>query len=85
MITAPVPRVTGEPAATDESPSRTLVVAGDVSRWGEAMVPSAEKVWTKVSGKDTAEAWSAFESIVPAGPECADALSSRGRGVVFGP
>jgi quercetin dioxygenase-like cupin family protein len=28
---------------------------------------SADQVWTKVSGKDTADAWSMFESRVPSG------------------
>ena len=44
-----------------------FVVAADESRWGEAMYTSAENVWTKVSQKDTAGAWSVFESRVPAG------------------
>jgi len=47
--------------------SRAIVVSADVSRWGEAMKTSAEHVWTKVSQKDTAGAWSMFESLVPAG------------------
>jgi uncharacterized cupin superfamily protein len=46
---------------------QAVFVAADVSRWSEARRPSAEKVWTKVSGKDTAGAWSAFESLAPAG------------------
>lgn len=44
-----------------------FVVAADDDRWGETMSVSAEHVWTKVSQKDTAGAWSLFESRVPAG------------------
>ena len=47
--------------------TRAIVVAADVSRWGEPMTTSAEHVWTKVSQKDTAGEWSMFESLVPAG------------------
>ena len=52
---------------TNGLPLRAIVVPADVSRWGEAMTTSAEHVWTKVSQKDTAGAWSMFESLVPAG------------------
>lgn len=47
--------------------TRAIVVSADVSRWGEAMSTSAERVWTKVSQKDTSGAWSMFESLVPSG------------------
>ena len=47
--------------------TRAILVAADVSRWGEPMTTSAEHVWTKVSQKDTAGEWSMFESLVPAG------------------
>lgn len=44
-----------------------FVVVADEDRWGQQMLTSAEHVWTKVSQKDTAGAWSLFESRVPAG------------------
>lgn len=44
-----------------------FVVVADEDRWGQKMHTSAEHVWTKVSQKDTAGAWSLFESRVPAG------------------
>ena len=47
--------------------TRALVVNSGISRWGEVMSTSGDHVWTKVSGKDTMNAWSAFESRVPAG------------------
>lgn len=56
-----------EPAAPTLKLSQGFVVPADQSRWGEAMYTSAEHVWTKVSQKDTAGAWSLFESRVPAG------------------
>jgi quercetin dioxygenase-like cupin family protein len=55
------------PSTNDGPLTRAVFASADVNRWGEAMRPSAEKVWTKVSGKDTAGAWSAFESLAPAG------------------
>src|ERR1700682_1198338 len=56
-----------EPNATSQRLTRAIVVPAEVSRWGEAERTSAEHVWTKLSQKDTAGAWSMFESLVPAG------------------
>lgn len=57
---------TASSTTNEEQLTGAVFVAPEVSRWGEAMRPS-DSVWTKVSGKDTAGAWSAFESLVPAG------------------
>lgn len=54
-------------ATHDQPMTRTIVVGADRSRWGEATKLSADQVWTKVSRKDTADAWSIFESRVPGG------------------
>ena len=51
----------------DQPLARAILVPADVSRRGEAMWPTAEHVWIKVSGKDTAGAWSAWESLAPGG------------------
>jgi len=44
-----------------------LMISSDVDRWGNKTMISADRVWTKVSGKDTDGAWAIFESCVPAG------------------
>lgn len=51
----------------NQPPMRAIFVPADVSRWGEAMRSSGQHLWTKMSGKDTAGAWSTWESLVPAG------------------
>jgi quercetin dioxygenase-like cupin family protein len=42
-----------------------VVVPANLSRWDEPMRTTGEKVWTKVSAKDTGDAWAMFESRVP--------------------
>jgi quercetin dioxygenase-like cupin family protein len=44
-----------------------VVVGAEESRWGEPAHTSADQIWTKVSRKDTADAWSMFEARVPRG------------------
>ncbi len=55
-------------SAVDHQPlTRAVVVRAEESRWGEPARTSADHIWTKVSRKDTADAWSMFESRVPRG------------------
>lgn len=54
-------------SSTARQAAQGFVVPANESRWGEKMFTSAEHVWTKVSQRDTAGAWSLFESRVPAG------------------
>jgi len=54
-------------ATRDQPLTRAMVVEADYSRWGEPTKTSANHVWTKVSGRDTSDAWSMFESRVPSG------------------
>ena len=51
----------------DHPLTRAVVVGAEESRWGEPVRTSADHIWTKVSRKDTADAWSLFESRVPRG------------------
>ena len=46
---------------------RVMMVGAEVNRWGEATRTSPDHIWTKVSRKDTDDAWSMFESRVPSG------------------
>ncbi|HEY3742213.1 MAG TPA: cupin domain-containing protein [Bryobacteraceae bacterium] len=46
---------------------QALVVEAEQSRWGEPACTSPDHIWTKISRKDTAGAWSMFESRVPPG------------------
>jgi quercetin dioxygenase-like cupin family protein len=54
-------------AVNNQPLTRAVVVGVEESRWGEPVHTSADQVWTKVSRKDTADAWSMFESRVPRG------------------
>ncbi len=47
--------------------TRAVVVGAEESRRGEPVHTSADHIWIKVSRKDTADAWSMFESRVPRG------------------
>ena len=47
--------------------TRAVVVGAEESRWGEPVHTSGDHIWIKVSRKDTADAWSMFESRVPRG------------------
>ena len=55
------------PEVNDNTPTSVLIVPADLSRWHEPMHTTGDKVWVKVSGQDTADAWSMFESRVPSG------------------
>ena len=55
------------PEVNDHTPTSSLIVRADLSRWDEPMHTTGDKVWVKVSGQDTANAWSMFESRVPSG------------------
>ncbi len=51
----------------ENRPTSAIVVPADLSRWDEPIHTTGEKVWVKVSGQDTADDWSMFESRVPSG------------------